>query len=156
MLDIILLNFYIILINKYLIIMVKWFKNLFNHECKHEWIIEDPLFSLSGGIEVQESPIYERCKKCGERRRRPDCRHLWFLAPDTDEINGVVVNGKKIEKTAICGKCGLSKYEVFDLWHLIFIFQLELVNKYHSLISLYIFYHLFLLKYRFIPYFFTF
>ena len=95
--------------------MVKWFKNLFNHECKHEWIIEDPLFSLSGRIEIQEGPIYERCKKCGERRRRPDCRHLWFLAPDTDEINGVVVNAKKIEKTAICGKCGLSKYEVFDL-----------------------------------------
>jgi hypothetical protein len=45
---------------------------------------------------------------------------------------------------------------VFDLWHLVFIFQLELVNRYHSLIFLYIFYHLFLLKYRFILYSFIF
>jgi len=102
-------------INKYTTIMVKWLKKLFGHECKHEWIIEDPLFNLGGVLQVWEGPIYERCTKCGERRRRPDCRHIWLLAPDKDEINGVVVNGKKIEKTAVCGKCGLSRYEVLDL-----------------------------------------
>ena len=114
-LDIIWINCYIMVINKYTTIMVKWLKKLFSLKCKHEWIIEDPLFNLGGALQVWEGPIYERCKKCGIRRRRPDCRHMWLLAPDKDEINGVVVNGKKIEKTAVCGKCGLSRYEVLDL-----------------------------------------
>ena len=94
--------------------MIKWFKNLFNHECKHSWRIEDPLFDLNGDINVFDGPIYEKCSKCGERRLRTDCRHLWFLAPDEDEINGLVVNGQKIRKTAVCGKCGLSRYEVVE------------------------------------------
>ena len=94
--------------------MVKWLKNLFNHKCEHSWRVEDPLIDFGSNFQVWEGPIFERCIKCGERRRRPDCRHMWFLAPDENEINGLFVNGKIIKKTAVCGKCGLSRYEVVE------------------------------------------
>ena len=94
--------------------MINWLKKFFSRECEHSWMIEEPLFGLNGSLKVYEGPLYERCKKCGALRQRPDCRHMWLMAPDEDEIKGIVVNGRKIIKTAVCGKCGISKYEVLD------------------------------------------
>ena len=93
--------------------MIKWLKNLFSHECEHSWCIEDPFLDFGRKLQVCEGPIFERCTKCGERRR-PDCRHMWLLAPDENEVNGAFVNGKIIKKTAVCGKCGLSRYGVVE------------------------------------------
>jgi len=98
--------------------MLKWIKNLFHHECEHEcehdWKMEEPTMNFGNSFKMWEGPIYDYCTKCGERRPHPECRHIWLLAPEKGEINGVYVNGKRIVKTAICGKCGAAKWETVE------------------------------------------
>lgn len=95
--------------------MIKWLKKIFNksqeQKCEHIWKLEEPTMNFGNSFKMWEGPMYNYCTKCGERRPHPECRHMWFLAPDDDEKVEFTVNGKKMVRTAICGKCGASKYE---------------------------------------------
>ena len=94
--------------------MLKIIKKLFSKECNHDWRIDDPLYFIGINEERAEHQLFECCQKCGKKRIRQDCRHLWFIGPDENEVNGIVVNGIKYQKIAICGKCGLAKYKVVE------------------------------------------
>ncbi len=94
--------------------MLKILKKLFYKECKHEWRIEDPLNFIGVNEKSVDQQLIESCKKCGEKRIRPDCRHLWCIGPEENEVNGIIINGLKYQKIAICGKCGLAKYKVVE------------------------------------------
>ena len=86
-------------------------KHMFSRtECKHDWEMEGPTTNVGGALMIWDGPIYDYCKKCGERRVHPECEHNW--EPAEDDGQGIIINGKKTVRVTVCSKCGSSQYEV--------------------------------------------